>query len=110
MNKKNYHPENKINQNKNVIILQIPENYLTSKKPTNVPSEPIKRCLRSVPVLSFRSVVMLSRIVPSAKTAVRPTQLACRELWRMNLIPPAFVARFPPIKQEPFAPRSRGTS
>jgi len=34
MNKKNYHPENKINQNKNVIVLQIPENYLTSKKPS----------------------------------------------------------------------------
>ena len=32
MTSKNYHPENNINQNNNVVILQIPAKYLNSRK------------------------------------------------------------------------------
>jgi len=49
-----------------------------------VPSAPIKRCFKSYPVLSFLNVVMLSRISPEGRTALRPMQLAWRELCLMK--------------------------
>lgn len=76
----------------------------------SVPSLPINNYFRSYPVLSFLKVVILSRISPLGSTAFRPIQLACRLLCLIKLMPPAFVAKLPPIWQLPFAPRSIGKS
>ena len=48
--------------------------------------------------------------MPSAATTSRPSTLALREPYLTTLGPPALVATFPPMRQEPRAPRSRGTA
>lgn len=77
---------------------------------TRVPSEPMKRCLRSSPELNefFLCIYIWFTMEPSGSTAFRPTVLACIDPYLMNLMPPALVDKFPPIMQEPFAPRSKG--
>lgn len=75
----------------------------------SVPSAPINNYFKSYPIGMASCGFILSIMVPSASTTFRPTQFACMEPYLMNLIPPAFVARLPPIWHDPLAPKSRGT-
>ena len=74
----------------------------------SVPSLPINNCFRSYPVL-FLSILFIEEIiVPSASTASSPRIKSLVIPYRITLFPPAFVEAFPPILQEPLAPKSKG--
>lgn len=73
-----------------------------------VPSAPMKSCLTSNPVLSFRRPESESSTVPSASTASTPRTEPWRDPYLIRRSPPALVLTFPPIWQLPLAPRSRG--
>ena len=47
MTRKNYHPENNINQNDNVVVLQIPVKHLNSNKPKLKEAAEMKKQLQT---------------------------------------------------------------
>lgn len=62
-----------------------------------IPSLPMNICFISNPVLSFLIFDYISRISPFAKTTSKPKIYDLKGPNLINLIPPAFVAIFPPI-------------
>ena len=76
----------------------------------NVPSDPISSCFRSYPALSFLSEDIPFQIPPSGSTASTPRQSSRMLPWRRTWIPPAFVARLPPIWLLPRAAIDNGNS
>lgn len=73
-----------------------------------VPSELIKSCFKSYPVLSLWIFDLKSKIYPFGKTAYKPNIWDLNEPYFTTYFPPAFVDALPPIWQEPFAPKSSG--
>ena len=73
------------------------------------PYAPINNCFRSIPVLSFLNFDLRFNISPLAKTAYSPKILPLKGPYFIKYFPPAWVETFPPIKHDPFAPKSRGT-
>ena len=74
----------------------------------SVPSEPINKSFRSYPVLSFRSGVSRFITRPPISTTSIPRHKFLVVPYLTTFNPPAFVARFPPIVQLPFAARFSG--
>ena len=72
------------------------------------PSDPINRFFKSYPVLSFLSVLISLIIEPSDSTTSNPKQRSLAFPYLKTPIPPAFVARFPPIQQDPFDAIDKG--
>ena len=75
-----------------------------------VPSEPIKSCFKSKPVLFFFIVFKSLWNSPLGKTASIPRILLLIEPYLITLSPPALVAILPPIWQLPFEPSEIGIS
>lgn len=74
-----------------------------------VPYEPINNCFKSYPVLSLCIFDPKSKIYPFGNTAYNPKIWDLNDPYFTTYFPPALVEAFPPIWQDPFAPKSNGT-
>ena len=72
------------------------------------PSDPMKTCFKSNPLLFFRTFEDRSRTEPSASTTFMPVIFPRKGPNFIKYLPPALVARLPPKRQEPEAPKSHG--
>ena len=74
----------------------------------NVPSAPTKSCFKSYPVLSLRNALNPFQISPLGSTTSKPRTKSRVLPYLRTLTPPAFVDKFPPIRQLPSAPKLNG--
>lgn len=61
------------------------------------PSDPIKICFKSIPVLSFRIFDLKFNTYPLAITVSIPKILALKGPYFIKYFPPALVDTFPPM-------------